>query len=76
MLHVDKSQGLNKVKHYDWLLLLIVLALNAFGIIIMWSVSKHLNNPSLLIKQGAGVCIGFVCMLILSLIDYKDLRIL
>ena len=76
MLHVEKSQGLNKVKHYDWLLLLIVIALNVFGMVIMWSVSKHLNNPSLLIKQGVGVCIGFVCMIILSLIDYKDLRIL
>ncbi len=76
MLHVEKSKGLNKLKHFDWFLLLIVLALSTFGMIMIRSVSQQLNRPDLFIKQGAGIGIGLVCMVILCLIDYKDLRIL
>ncbi len=76
MLNVEKSQGLNKVKHYDWIFLLIVLSLCAYGLLMAGSVARQLNDFSLLIKQGLGMGIGFVCMVTLSLIDYKDFRIL
>jgi rod shape determining protein RodA len=76
MLHVEKSQGFNRLKHFDWLLLIIVLALNAYGMLMIRSVSIQLGTPGIFIKQGIGIGLGMVCIVILSLIDYKDLRIL
>lgn len=76
MLHVEKSQGLNKIKHYDWLVVILVAALSAYGLIIIASVSKQLNSYSYLIKQGIGIAAGTVAMVIISLIDYKDFRML
>lgn len=76
MLHVEKSQSFNKLKHFDWILLMIVLALNAFGMIMIRSVSIQLNSPGIFIKQGIGIGLGLVCVAVLCLIDYKDLRIL
>lgn len=76
MLHVEKSQGLNIFKHYDWFLVLIVLSLSTFGMIMIMSVTTQINSPNNLIKQAIGIVIGSIAMVILSLVDYKDLRIL
>lgn len=76
MLNVEKSQGLNKLKHYDWFLVLVVLALCAFGMAMITSVAQQINLPMNIVKQSIGVVIGSIAMVILSLIDYKDLRIL
>lgn len=76
MLHVEKSQGLNTLKHYDWFLVCVVFALNAYGMLMITSVTRQINSPMSLIKQTIGIVIGTVAMIILSLIDYKDLRIL
>ena len=76
MLHVEKSQGLNKIKHYDWFMVTLVAALNAYGIIVIASVSQQLGTQSYLVKQSIGIVAGTVAMIILSLIDYKDLKML
>ncbi len=76
MLHVEKSQGLNVLKHYDWFLVLSVIALNTFGMIMITSVTTQINSPSSLIKQVVGIFGGGIAMIILSLVDYKDLKIL
>ena len=76
MLHVEKSQGLNRIKHYDWIMAILTAALCSFGLIVIASVSKQLNSPGLLLKQGIGVALGTVAMVILSLLDYKDFRML
>ena len=76
MLHVEKSQGLNKIKHYDWFLVILVAAINTYGLIVIASVSYQLGTQSNLLKQSIGVAAGTVAMVILSLIDYKDLKIL
>ncbi len=76
MLHVEKSQGLNIIKHFDWILLIIVLALNAFGMLMIRSVSVQLRDPGIFIKQGLGIGLGMICIVILCFVDYKDLRIL
>lgn len=76
MLQVEKSQGLNKIKHYDWFIVLIVTALNAYGLLVIASVAHQLNRPDLVIKQIVGIVAGTVAMIIISLIDYKDFRML
>lgn len=76
MLHVEKSQGLNKLKNYDWYIVLLVAALNAYGMTVIASISQQLNTPGNLLKQGIGIAAGTVAMVILSLIDYKDFRLL
>ena len=76
MLHVEKSQGLKVLKHYDWFLVLLVIALNAFGMIAITSVASQINIGTSLIKQTVGIVGGSVAMIILSLVDYKDLKIL
>jgi len=76
MLQVEKSQGLNKVKHYDWFILVLVIALSAYGLTVVVSVAKQLNRYDLLMKQSIGIIAGAVAMVILSLIDYKDFRML
>lgn len=76
MLHIEKSQSFNKLKHFDWILLIIVLALNAFGMLMIRSVSVQLNSPGIFIKQAIGIGLGMICVVVLCLIDYKDLRIL
>lgn len=76
MLHVEKSQGLKVLKHYDWFLVLIVVALSAFGMFMITSVAGQINIPGSLLKQTIGIVGGGIAMVILSLIDYKDLRIL
>ena len=76
MLQLEKSQGLNVLKHYDWFLVLCVIALNAFGMIMIISVTNQINSPQSLIKQAIGIVGGGIAMVILSLLDYKDLKIL
>ena len=76
MLQVEKSQGLNKIKHYDWLIVILTMALCAYGLIAIASVSKQLNNYSLIMKQVIGVAAGTAAMVILSLLDYKDFKML
>ena len=71
MLHVEKSQGLNKIKHYDWFMVTLVAALNAYGIIVIASVSQQLGTQSYLVKQSIGIVAGTVAMIILSLIINK-----
>jgi len=76
MLHVEKSKKINIIKHYDWFIIVLVVALTAYGLIVIASVSKQLNNNSLILKQSIGIVAGTVAMVILSLIDYKDYKML
>ena len=76
MLKVEKTQGLNVLKNYDWFLVFLIFALNAYGLIVITSVSRQLGTPGNIIKQAIGIAAGSIAMVILSLIDYKDLKIL
>lgn len=73
---MEKSQGLNKLKHYDWFLVLIVLTLCIYGMAMITSVAQQINAPMNIVKQAIGIVLGSIAMVVLSLIDYKDLRIL
>ena len=76
MVTLEKNRGPSLIKNFDWFLLVLVLALNILGLIVVRSVSNHLNQPVLFKKQLIASVIGLACMLIMLFIDYKDLRVL
>jgi len=76
MVTLEKNKGPSLVKNFDWFLLILVLALNILGRIVVRSVSVHMNQPVLFTKQLIASVIGIGCMVFILLIDYKDLRIL
>lgn len=76
MVTIEKNKGPSLVKNIDWILLCTALALNILGLIAVKSVSVHLNQPSLFTKQLIASVLGLVCMVLMMLIDYKDLRVL
>jgi len=76
MVTIEKNRGPSLVKNIDWILLAVALTLNILGLIAVRSVSVHLNQPSLFTKQLIASLLGLACMVIMMLIDYKDLRLL
>ncbi len=74
MYFVEKSKTANQLKKFDYLLLGLVLILAAIGLVIFSSAVKA--RPSLLKPQILGLIMGIALCLILSAIDYKDLKVL
>lgn len=76
MITIEKNKGPSLIKNIDWFLIGIVLFLNLLGLLAIRSVSNHLNQPSLFTKQLIASIIGMACMVLIMMIDYKDLRFL
>ncbi|WP_027629523.1 rod shape-determining protein RodA [Ruminiclostridium cellobioparum] len=74
MLFVEKSKTTNPYKRFDYLLFGLVLILAAIGLVVFSSAVK--DRPSLLKPQVLGLIMGVALCLILSAIDYKDLKVL
>ncbi len=74
MYFVEKSKTANQLKKFDYLLLGLVLILAAIGLVVFSSAVKE--RPSLLKPQILGLIMGIALCLILSAIDYKDLKVL
>lgn len=55
-----------KLRFYNFRLIVLLLAINAIGVLLVGTARSDLQN-----KQIAGVVLGVVIMLILSLIDYS-----
>lgn len=55
-----------RLKDYRFNLVITVLIVTIFGIIVVGSAKESVQN-----KQIMGLCLGFVCMVVTSLIDYK-----
>ena len=54
-----------KLRDYKFSLVLLVFALSVIGVMVVGSAKASVQN-----KQIFGVCVGFVLMIIVSLIDY------
>ncbi|NLU53746.1 MAG: rod shape-determining protein RodA [Clostridiaceae bacterium] len=76
MLTIEKNKGPSLYKNIDWFLIGVVLILNVFGLLAVRTVSVHINQPSLFTKQLIASIMGIGVMIIMMLIDYKDLRVL
>ena len=54
-----------KLRDYKFSLVLLVFALSVIGVMVVGSAKASVQN-----KQIFGVCVGFILMMIVSLIDY------
>jgi len=73
MYFVEKSKTANQYRKFDYLLFGLVLTLAAFGLMVFSSAVK--DRPHLLKPQILGLIMGIALCLILSAIDYKDLKV-
>ncbi len=74
MYFVEKTKTANQLRKFDYLLFGLVLIIAAIGLVIFSSAVK--DRPSLLKPQILGLIMGVALCLILSAIDYKDLKVL
>src|SRR6201994_4041479 len=72
----------SRLRHLDWILIAAVLALCALGVLLVYSATeptlaqRGANPRTYLDKQAIFVVIGLVMMALVSLIDYRQLRVL
>jgi rod shape determining protein RodA len=66
------------LRHLDWVLLAIVLALMVVGTILVWAATstsgRSLHDP-FLIRQLINIVIGLILMAAVSMLDYRQLRL-
>ncbi len=65
------------LRHLDWLLLAIVLALIAVGTLLVWAAtatSGRTYHDPYLIRQLINIVIGLILMAAVSMLDYRQLR--
>ncbi|HHV60697.1 MAG TPA: rod shape-determining protein RodA [Clostridiaceae bacterium] len=75
MYSVEKFQGVNLVKHFDYFLFFAVLILSGIGIVVVKSASLVMPNGAdgsrMAMVQVAAMVLGIVAALVLSSIDYQ-----
>ncbi len=78
MYAIEKNKGPSLVKNIDWFLIVNVILINAMGLIVLKGMSSpdQLNVPNLFMKQLIASILGLAVMIIVMIIDYKDLKIL
>lgn len=56
----------------DWMLILLALAVSAFGLVLIYSASRGLENPNkYIIVQSAGLVVGMLGFVILSAMEFE-----
>ena len=69
------------LRHADWVLLAVVLALTLLGTLLIWSATQPLliqqgSNPdAFLLKQLLNVALGLVLMLVVSSLDTRQIKL-
>ncbi len=67
------------LRHFDWLLMIAVLALSLIGTMLVWSAtassSAHAGADPYLRKQLLNIVLGLIFMVAVSLLDQRRLRI-
>ncbi len=77
MYSVEKTRSLNFFKHFDFVLLISVLLLSIIGLLAISSATKSSPDGSgMVIKQAVCIALGIIIAFTLSVIDYKDFKIL
>ncbi|HEX4257428.1 MAG TPA: FtsW/RodA/SpoVE family cell cycle protein, partial [Streptosporangiaceae bacterium] len=71
----------SRLRHLDWVLIAAVLALCVIGVLLVWSATepslaqRGASTRTYLEKQGVFVLLGLVMMALVSLVDYRQLRV-
>jgi rod shape determining protein RodA len=76
MVSIERKKERNPFYHLDFILIFLVLTINAIGLAVLYSYSFQKGEMGLFNKQLLASLIGFFCMCGILFIDYKDLRIL
>lgn len=77
MYFVEKTKNFDIVKRFDYLLFIAVIALSAIGAFVLRSaVATMPNGRRMLLVQLGSIAVGAVLAVIISLLDYKDFKIL
>jgi rod shape determining protein RodA len=66
------------LRDLDWFLLAIVLALTAFGTLLVWAATATSGltyHDPYLIRQGVNIAIGLALMATVSMLDYRQLKL-
>src|ERR1700761_3991013 len=75
------TSGDSRLRHLDWILIAAVLALCVIGVLLVYSatepslVQRGANPHTYLDKQAVFVVIGLVMMVLISLVDHRQLRV-
>jgi rod shape determining protein RodA len=65
------------LRKYDWVLLVAVVGLSLIGTLLVYSATQPSADPrSYLIKQLINVALGLILMVAVSLLDYRQIRLL
>ena len=77
MISVNKSTSTNFFKQFDYLLFLAVLALSAFGLVVLYSATRVMRNGSkIFIMQVICMLIGLIVAIVICRIDYTVYKVL
>lgn len=75
MYFVEKTKGVNYLKHFDYILFISVLMLSAIGLIVLNSATRTISGGrSMMIVQIISLVIGIIASLIISALDYKTFK--
>jgi rod shape determining protein RodA len=76
MYFVEKTKGINLLKHFDYYLFSAVLMLSGVGILALSSAVRSMQNSSILKTQLFSLVLGIIAALVISTMDYKDFKTL
>lgn len=76
MVSVQRKKPPSPFRHMDWMMLLLVAALQGIGLLVLHSVAMQREAPGMFSKQVMAAGIGLVAMIVILFFDYKDFRIL
>ncbi len=63
------------LRRYDWVLVLAVVALSLIGTLLVYSATQPSADPrAYFIKQLINVFLGLIFMVVVSLLDYRQIR--
>ncbi|HEY0716152.1 MAG TPA: rod shape-determining protein RodA [Streptosporangiaceae bacterium] len=71
----------SRLRHVDWLLIAAVLALCVIGVLLVWSATepslaqRGADPRTYLDKQAIFVVLGLIMMVLVGLVDYRQLRV-
>ncbi|NLW03225.1 MAG: rod shape-determining protein RodA [Clostridiaceae bacterium] len=78
MYTIEKNKGPSLVKNIDWFLIANVILINTIGLIVLQGMFSPAQKdmPGVFMKQLVASILGIAVMVIVMIIDYKDLKIL
>ncbi len=75
MYFVEKTKGVNYLKHFDYILFVSVLTLSIIGLIVLSSATRTMpGGRGMMSLQIASLVIGIISSLIISALDYKSFK--